>query len=1026
MLPTQRLKSIGAYEESLLIAFVTFIDENLVNQGSSNEKRGVFLKLVTELLRLTPCNLLPVVFTKSMVRCITFIRMNKKHKLYALAGVTLNDIVNFSTTSGDDSESRLCIANTFVKYEGAMFDAKTNCSTVKDLLSNLDSDMVMSYVQTLAGVIAKTITALSAANVNDEAVNDDEAISAVLALAAIVKNPRIAERGNLAAVIVSILIRLACFTPVGCTPSCHWSDNKKKSKKSKKSPENIFVAMNMQADKAVIDAMVDNMQVIEGSECAAEIDPSRMKNIVRIAGSSLLNVLADIGHVNIDNLNHSLCLMENGKNGGDRARSDSITSDPAEKRSSLLHFAMMLLIYLSETGGLTLLCDSGDEEAEGRACLEKLKSAAESLSRQLETKNEAISLRMAHACFSFLGQSVFHVLCSEEVGVDCLESICELLPSFSQECLVKLNNDRSLKLRNDSVEENEDNDDGIQLSLFEACMDLLAVSDSHPVKGVRDATKRFWTTVVHFCYVESAVIEAIISCVVGDDVDGDDRNDNDDSSSDTEKDDSDEDADVKGEESVDENIAIGTDENSDNEDSDGEEDILLDESSTMKLLEGSDNESQDDDVGAVDDAGMDSALVNMIKMRKENRKQGLLQAKRQEFIVRSRAIDILEIFIHRNDDTSISLPMFYPLLYCLKKISNSSIAQSLQEGRSFEHRVRSVIENKLCKSKFSLNATEKEDSDVLIESTSELLTFISKCIRSSSPSMRLTSTCCFLSVSRGIISGKMGDALSLLTSSFRTLVVEYLNKKNSRVPVKVIDEVYSRFPDFSTGSSLPDVIEGTESAPTSFLRADAFRMLGSILKRHQSLSQGSQQQLFNNVDDIIACFVKTLQAKEDMKAKRMKSVLHFGKDFAQYLNGASAQGNKIKASSVEQLLTVLSSDPPADNRYKAICDNVIAVLSSIPLDSTSTGLKSKKLKKQKSMTTMESVEGQPNKNEKLKKPKKKRSSAELDDDDDNFIDYEREMINKIAAQTMKEEDGKSDDRSIGNTKSKIKKHKTKK
>ena len=83
----------------LLIAFVAFIDQHLVHYAASHEKIGVFLKLLNDLLRLTPLELIPIVLTKSMVRCLVSIRINKKQTLYALAGVTLSNLIATSTTS---------------------------------------------------------------------------------------------------------------------------------------------------------------------------------------------------------------------------------------------------------------------------------------------------------------------------------------------------------------------------------------------------------------------------------------------------------------------------------------------------------------------------------------------------------------------------------------------------------------------------------------------------------------------------------------------------------------------------------------------------------------------------------------------------------------------------------------------------------------------------------------------------------------------------------------------------------------
>lgn len=41
------------------------------------------------------------------------------------------------------------------------------------------------------------------------------------------------------------------------------------------------------------------------------------------------------------------------------------------------------------------------------------------------------------------------------------------------------------------------------------------------------------------------------------------------------------------------------------------------------------------------------------------------------------------------------IPLFRPLLFCLKKVSSSSICQSLPEGRTFQQRLKSLIETKV-------------------------------------------------------------------------------------------------------------------------------------------------------------------------------------------------------------------------------------------------------------------------------------------------------------------------------------------
>jgi hypothetical protein len=1041
-LPNQRLDSISASQEALLIAFVSFIDENLVQHGSSHEKRGVFLKLINDLLRLTPANLIPIVLSKSMVRCIVSIRINKKHTLFALAGVTLSTLVNTMTSDRDDARGCLAIANSLVQHEGAMFDAKTNSSTVKDLLSGLDSDMVMSYVHTLCEVIAKALTPVSAAEKEgsdddeEEEVGDgaEQAVSAVLALAAIVKNPRMANRGNLAAVIVSVLVRIVCFLPEGSTPTCSWTAQtpKKGGKKSKKSAahDHVFSSLNMSDDKELINSMIDIIHVIESRDSTIDVESPILEQIVQTARTSLMNVLADVGHASITYLNESLALMENGKS--DKKRSDSITE--SDKVSSLLHYALVLFIYLSDSGLVFTSDDAEDEDdMDGRDCTKKVKVALLSLWSQLESSH----VRLVQSCMTFLGQSVFHVMCSEEVGQDCLEIIAEVIPSVAQTTHIKTNSDKSLQLK-DEADEEEDGDeveDGFQTALFEACMDLVAVSDKHPVKGIRDAIKRLWSNVVQYCLVESSVIESILACVVGDDVDGAEesnkgnRDKHDHGESDV-KEDEEEDEEEEEDEpptkvSKKDKQQKKTSEGSDSE----EEDIMLDEESTMKLLEGSDSEKEDDDDSDVDEEGMDAALANMIQMRKQNRKQGLLQAKRQELIVRSRAIDILEVFIHRNEDTSILLPMFFPLLFCLKKITNSSIVQSLQEGRTFEQRVRSVIENKLCKAKFSIVVEGEEEISVFVESTSELLQFIVKCLRSASVPMRATATQCFLCVSRGVISGGMKPTVDLLSSSFKELLVEYFNKKNCRVPVKIVDEMFSRFPDFCTSSCLEEMIQAGASAPSLFLRTDAFRLLSSVLRKNSSLVASTQQLLLDHLNDMVVCTSNTILSNEDMKAKRMKSILQFAKDLAQFMKASATGGaTKIDSASVDTFQSALSEGITADNKQKTSREAICDILSSIPgsalSSTTKTGKKQKGKKGVDSAIAVPVASSNGNQKEGVKKTtRKKRGSAEMNDDDENFVDYEREMINKMAAEAKKH---MPTDEEVVAPKSKGKKQKSKK
>jgi hypothetical protein len=69
---------------------------------------------------------------------------------------------------------------------------------------------------------------------------------------------------------------------------------------------------------------------------------------------------------------------------------------------------------------------------------------------------------------------------------------------------------------------------------------------------------------------------------------------------------------------------------------------------------------------ALHHSGADKALVNMIEMRKQNRKSGLMKAKQRELLIRTRAMDILEVV---NDELTFLL--IYPPNEKYKKISRS-------------------------------------------------------------------------------------------------------------------------------------------------------------------------------------------------------------------------------------------------------------------------------------------------------------------------------------------------------------------
>ena len=125
----------------------------------------------------------------------------------------------------------------------------------------------------------------------------------------------------------------------------------------------------------------------------------------------------------------------------------------------------------------------------------------------------------------------------------------------------------------------------------------------------------------------------MLTAVIGDD--GDDDDDANDINQGNHQD-GDDDNDDNDDDDVECKLEDGIDE----EDDDHDDDIKLSSDGLIDVLEADmDNEEED----AILSNNADAALVQMIEMRRQGRKHGLMKAKQRELLIRTRAIDILEV-----------------------------------------------------------------------------------------------------------------------------------------------------------------------------------------------------------------------------------------------------------------------------------------------------------------------------------------------------------------------------------------------
>ncbi|CAE7505078.1 100787296, partial [Symbiodinium microadriaticum] len=336
---------LGGGEEALLSALVAFIESKLIPVGGSHERKGVALKLTLELVRLVPTTLIPVVLSQRVVQCLVSIRGNPKHTLFDLAGATLQEIVRGAGDSsiGDSGAAmcRLAIANAFVLHGSAVFDNRTATSTVGELLQEDDEDE----------------------DVGEGSVTS--AVAAVNALYALAKNSRIANRGSVCSVVMAVFIRLACFGPGSTVPVEAESRGTKKPKKKSKAKDiqSIFTEWHIDSDLA--DKIVATVHHIEKNpDMSSYLETTASgESVAATAGSRLLALLADMGHMSVLQLNEESA--ENGQEG--------VNGTPGV---SLLHVATATLLHIACS--IRLRVDFAGENVEGSAgggCVQELRLA---------------------------------------------------------------------------------------------------------------------------------------------------------------------------------------------------------------------------------------------------------------------------------------------------------------------------------------------------------------------------------------------------------------------------------------------------------------------------------------------------------------------------------------------------------------------------------------------------------------------------------------------------------------------------
>eukprot|EP01042_Synura_sphagnicola_P018775 gene18775-23742_t len=144
---------------------------------------------------------------------------------------------------------------------------------------------------------------------------------------------------------------------------------------------------------------------------------------------------------------------------------------------------------------------------------------------------------------------------------------------------------------------------------------------------------------------------------------------------------------------------------------------------TMDTDDDGDNDEDDDDEGAmVHRREADGALGNLIRMRQERRKAGMMALHRKQILLRSRVLDILEALINRVRSGPTLFSLLQPMVLGAKKSIKSKIMADINEGKTLLARILSLLAQ-LCKKKMVIHVAASADDGLEEEFVAELNEF---------------------------------------------------------------------------------------------------------------------------------------------------------------------------------------------------------------------------------------------------------------------------------------------------------------
>lgn len=1013
-----------ASQQEALQTFVQFLDDHMWR--SSKEKRSTAMKLSLRLASIVPSDYIPSVISESMIRSVALARLKTKNLLYDFAGGILKDLVLM--VQGDNAHT-LSLLVALSQHGGMNFDKRTNTNTVQALVQGMDSNSLRQYVQLLCGIIAtydasssKDADQVKAMDVDGQEEDDEEktnpAINSISALITLARLQLIADKEQIQLAVLSVLSRLACFTngetkAVVSTTAAAKADKKGKKKGDKKTGKEESVSTSSSVDSFAIECV----RLVEGGSLKTGIP----EEIAQSASNQLMALISDIALKS----SHS-----SSGNAADGQKEETSSSND----HAVTHQLWKTLHHMVVTSALSSRYHKNGDDSDDDDNMDNCMTTNINLPQFMDLINGQIAhilevlqeakadeslrklIRFAESSIILLILSTVQVLTSKDLEKEvCLQAAIVL-----KELLNKAkNNTFGQPDEFDDEEEDDGDDDSLELRFFEACVDMLSLGNDQVIKGIRESIKRVWNSLIPLIGDEN-LSQSFIDALVGqvsdpdefDSNEGDQQpeqignDDEEDGGSDQEEEESEEEeppkvvvgkkrkAEDNHKAEKQQKKAIKADKISNKKkEVEAEEEIMLGEDDMMGFLMEDDEElnaelglgedaagdDDDSEEGLVHTEEADQALINMIKARKESRKEGLLIAKRKQILLRSRLLDILEILVNRIRSGTVLFSLFTPLILGVKKLVTSKLLEDIVEAKTFTQRLQNLVQQQLCKKKFSLKIAHDED---LVEECNEeldiLITMSSKLLRSKHQPLRQLAQEASVSLARAIISSDCVSAQEKILMQFTSITEGFIHLRRSQIPSKWLEDMLSnRFPQFFLPTLWATLIEGLKSCTITFVRNEINDMLISLLKKWTSLTAEVQVTIFSNMKMLVDVVTEQLASaskpsadekdakankSKDQSSKRIRSVVASVKTIMDTVNKAKKDNNanaesikskaftgaveKLKAE-LERSKTFLASTNAGNASMTAAIDQTLQSISTFQASAAASSSSSDKSNKDK-------------------------------------------------------------------------------